>query len=212
LAQIRLSVSRSLSGTEREADRALWAAVHACAAQDALTVLHVCPLHHPIHVQAHGAVARAGLAVGALFGLCFQAQTRPVHPVSNPTANDHKRRHPADGVAACPSPKDHGKTQEKGKDNVVDHEPGRASAVQWQGHGHTTLELEQWVHSAVATSAYDQDDDEGDPGDPDDPLDPVRLASGGGLVIVSSSITLDNSECGDDLPCPVGSSFKFAFE
>jgi hypothetical protein len=26
------------------------------------------------------------------------------------------------------------------------------------------------------------------------------------------SITLDDSECGDDLRCPVGSSFKFAFE
>ena len=53
-------IARPLAGTEGETNRVLGAAVHAVAAQDALTVLHLRSMHHPVHVQAHGAVAAAG--------------------------------------------------------------------------------------------------------------------------------------------------------
>jgi hypothetical protein len=146
------------------------AAVHAVAAEDALTVLHFFPLYHAVDVQAHGAVSRAYLAVGAVICFSHQPQRRPPEQVTNRSPDDHERRHPADGVAACPPSKDHGQSEKKGNDDIVDEKPGRASIAQRQGHGHTGLQLVQGVHGMVATRANGQRGDQTDPRDPDNPL------------------------------------------
>lgn len=53
----------------------LGTAINAVTAQHALPVLHILALHHGIDIQAHGAVAGAGLAVGATARVGYQAES-----------------------------------------------------------------------------------------------------------------------------------------
>ena len=181
------------AGAEGEADGVLVAAVGTGAAQDALGIFHVGPLDHVMDVEAHGAFAGTGQAVGTLGRFGHQAQRRPADQVAQLAAEDHKGRHPADGVAARSAAKDHSQDEKEADDDIVDHVPGRGAGIARDGEGSAAVELIEGVDGMIAAGGDGQGGDAANPGDPDGPLDPVGLAARARLVVDRGSELLQGA-------------------
>jgi hypothetical protein len=131
-----------------------------------------------IDIQARGTIPRTRQTIGTPVRLCLQAQGRPPKDVPEPSADDYKRRHPAEVVAACPPAKGQGETQEEGDDDIV----GRVPEILI--HCQPAFQIIERIYGVVATGLDGYDGNDADPRYPDDdPLDPVGLGTGGRFVI-----------------------------
>ena len=83
-------------------------------------MLHLLPVDHRFHRQAHGTILNAGMTVAALLGFGLQLKGRPAKSISYFSADDHELGHPAEVVAKGSLPEYKGrKDDEDQKDDVI---------------------------------------------------------------------------------------------
>ena len=145
-----------------------WTDIRAIRAQDTFRVFHRVICHHFLHLQTHWARFGAFFTCNACLWHCPQAVGWPGKYIPDLAPDDHKWRHPANGMACTTTPEQDCQTKKEGHDDIKNNVVHRLS------NRDSPISQKKEIHTFIAACLDREKGDKSQPDEPDHPFDIIQ--------------------------------------